>query len=133
MRKSLRNAPRVAVLGIAERAGLVRDGDPITWRHNLIGLRAALVSLVYPCSGSGWSIVFAVYDPASLGKVTIRLLDENRKQLFRIDASFEECSGSPTGTKVEQLEWRLTPTQSPSWFLLSWPLSDLHMMRTRAD
>ena len=36
--------PRIAFLGVCERAALVREGHQVLWRHNLLGLRQVLVN-----------------------------------------------------------------------------------------
>lgn len=118
------DAPRVAFLGVCERAAFVRDGHHLFWRHNLIGLRHTLVNYFYPCGASGWHIVFACYDPFTFTGGRLRLTDDTGNELLNINFTWEQKVGELQGSGLEQREWRLTGS-GHDWQLIHFPLEAL--------
>jgi hypothetical protein len=118
------DAPRVALLGVCERAAFVRKGHHLLWCHNLIGLRHTLVNYFYPCGASGWHIVFAYYDPFTFPGGRLRLIDDTSKELFSINFSWEQATGELQGGAFEQREWRLAGS-GQQWQLVHFPLEAL--------
>jgi hypothetical protein len=118
------DAPRVALLGVCERAAFVRKGHHLLWCHNLIGLRDTLVNYFYPCGASGWHIVFAYYDPFTFPGGRLRLIDDTSKELFSINFSWEQATGELQGGAFEQREWRLAGS-GQQWQLVHFPLEAL--------
>lgn len=130
MANTLYSAPTVAFLGICERASFVREGHPLIWRHNLIGLRQALVSYFYPSSARGWYMVLACYDPQVFTQAHLRLVDDTGDELVKLDLAIEHRgTESPAEGSREQRTWRMVP-QAPSWFLTHFALDQLVIHRS---
>jgi len=130
MSDSLLSPPRIAFLGVCERAALVREGHQVLWRHNLLGLRQTLVNYFYPCGAPDWHIVFACYDPVTLGGARLRLVDESGDELFTMDLRFEERVGELADLSAsEQREWRFVGLNIPNWYLFHQPLIGLVVRR----
>lgn len=90
--------PRIAFLGVCERAALVRTGHPVTWHHNLIGLRQVVLNYFYPCSARAWHLVLACYAPSTLGTAYFRLVVESDAEIFKATVTFEHRTGEPNGS-----------------------------------
>src|SRR5882724_523332 len=110
--------PRIAFLGVCERAALVRTGHPVTWHHNLIGLRHSVLNYFYPCSAQAWHLVLACYDPSTLGTAYLRLVDESDAEIFTATVTFEHRTAEPDGSFTEQRSWTPMPPGAQSWYLL---------------
>lgn len=81
-------APPVAFLGICDRSSKVKNVDPRLSAYNLMGLRAQIVSSIYPMSSSALNLVFAIYMTGKLPKFRIKGLSEDALASFWIDVNF---------------------------------------------
>lgn len=126
MADSFNFAPRIAFLGVCERATLVRSGHPELWSHNFIGLRNILIHYFYPSSFQGWSLVFAIYDPDTFRQAHIRFLDECDKELWTMNFELRQRSDKPNENSArERRTWQLVAREGPLWFLAYHPLQNV--------
>jgi hypothetical protein len=73
LESSLKQVPRIAFLGIAERSAIQNDQHQQI--HYLFGLRKIIFPFFYPMTVSGWDMVFAIYDPISFPYTKIKIKD----------------------------------------------------------
>jgi hypothetical protein len=59
----LRTAPPVAFLGVCDRAGKVVDDSTGLTMWNAIGIKSVVGAHIFPLPLSGWSFLFALYNP----------------------------------------------------------------------
>ena len=58
---SSRQAPPIAFLGFVERWAQVQDGDPRPWKHNILGLKPNIFSMIYPFILTEGNLARAIY------------------------------------------------------------------------
>lgn len=74
--KIMNNAPRVAFLGIAERASTrIENFNPVDY---FFGLKRVIYPFFYPISVAGWQFVFAIYDVLGNPNTKIKFKDGDR-------------------------------------------------------
>jgi hypothetical protein len=123
-------APRLAFLGVCERATFVKQGHPIVWCHNIIGLRHTLINYFYPAEAKGWYLVLACYEPHALDEYHIRLVDESGEQLFTVDMEFEQKNDDEKKeTPRDQRSWRFFGSSGPNWILFHQSLEGMLIQR----
>jgi hypothetical protein len=79
--------PNVAFLGVCERATRIREGQPLLWKYDILGLKQAVLSHIYPLNIKGFQLAFAVYGSAFSNAIHIRVLTPTAEELFHIDLS----------------------------------------------
>lgn len=84
--------PPIAFLGLASRASSLINAPIGTAKHNLLELRREVVSSIYPLPLGGSSLVFAIYQPYSLGRARIIGESASRGDLFWVDIGFETAT-----------------------------------------
>jgi hypothetical protein len=68
--------PPIALLGIVERAALVRDGNTNLFKYNLIGLKQTVLSYLFPLNFGLLNYAFALYAPQAGTQMKIHIKDE---------------------------------------------------------
>lgn len=79
--------PNVAFLGVCERATRIREGQPVLWKYDILGLKQAVLSHVYPLNIKGFQLAFAMYGSDFSTTIHIRVLAPTTEELFHIDLS----------------------------------------------
>lgn len=84
------NVPRIALLGVCDRAKYERGDPPILSRINILGLRKTVLAYFFPFDLSGLWLALAVYgiEQEKPGPVVLR--DRSGNQLYRIDITTTE-------------------------------------------
>jgi hypothetical protein len=75
----------VAFLGVCERSTRIREGQPLLWKYDILGLKQAVLSHVYPLNIKGFQLAFAIYGSAFSTAIHIRVLAPTTEELFHID------------------------------------------------
>lgn len=124
-------APDVAFLGLCERAQAVREGDPITKKLNIKGLKNTILSYVFPMNISGFHVLIGVYDPIDFSPCTIRLLDADGEEIFNTELSLltqgpsnliDEASPHVQEQGVDIAQ----PRDHKGWVPVLYSLDDIH-------
>jgi hypothetical protein len=90
------HAPNIAFLGVCERATQVKQGQPILWKHSILGLKQVVLPHIFPLDLRGLQLAFAVYDPFSFEDARIRILAPTEQELFHLDIHMQD-DGEPSG------------------------------------
>lgn len=119
--------PRMALLGVTERARYNRAGRPELSTIDLLGLRYVVPSFLFPLDLSSFSLVLAAYSPelAELGTTVLR--DEDGNELFRVELQHKILEG-PFETITSESEDNRPDAifaigDQPAWRILLVPLS----------
>lgn len=94
----------IAFLGICDRAEHIRRGHPLTWRHNIIGIKSSLLSYIFPFNLKRISLLFAIYDFVNFKKTKktkIRILDSTDKELMNFNIQYEKPIDSQTDQHIK--------------------------------
>jgi hypothetical protein len=81
----MKDAPRIAFLGICQRAAAVSGQDPYVREHNIIGLKQIVFLPFLPLSIAGANLALAIYDPLTFGRAKIRLRDPRGTELMTME------------------------------------------------
>lgn len=90
----MKTAPPVAFLGVCNRAAQVHDpgtGLPI-W--NALGIRTIVGAYIYPLALTGWSFLFALYDPQDREDFNIVIKDDRGEQISSVHLTLEAVKQS---------------------------------------
>ncbi len=116
--------PNIAFLGFSERAMHITQGPPFLWRFDLIGLRKAISSKIYPLSLKGAHLVVAIYNPRNFGEghICIESKANNEKIPFDIKLETDQSIETPL-TSSKSME--IFNTNEKSWDVFLLPLNDV--------
>ena len=126
MKKDKLITPRIALLGICDRARYEQGDPPVLSYIDVLGLRKVVLPYIYPFDASGQCLALAVYglELADPGAVALRSRDGN--QVFRVDISTSPKIdiADSEGKKGDNSEAGilLVLSDAPSWTMLLAPL-----------
>jgi hypothetical protein len=89
-------SPKLAFLGIAERASVVREGDSPLLKYHLIGLKSFLPFFCYPAGLGGLHFVFAVKHLTQGPDLRISIRSESGQEIGWISIALAPLSMPPT-------------------------------------
>lgn len=119
------HAPNIAFLGACERATQVKKGQPILWKHSILGLKQLFLSHVFPLNLRGLQLAFAVYDPFSFEDTRIRMLTPTDEEVFHLDIHIQE-GNEPSGYIPRAEIGMFVQTAYPVWSVFVADLSDIN-------
>jgi hypothetical protein len=120
----MKNAPRVAFLGIAERASMrIEHSIPA---HYLFGLKSVMYPFIYPVNVSGWQFVVAVYDILTNPLARIKFNDgdkdlgfiEIRAQLIEVNKEKSQITEHPQTMVATKGVAYIPANQQPEWTIM---------------
>lgn len=126
------HVPNIAFLGVCERATQVRKGQPILWKHSVLGLKQVVLSHIFPMNLRGFQFAFAVYDPLSFEDARIRVLAPNNEELLHIDIQMHDDSQS-SGYVPSAETGMFVQSAYPVWSFFVSDLSDIDAVVKRPD
>lgn len=123
--------PRVAFLGLCDRADEVTHPHPALWRWNLIGLSPSRAFYVFPVDIGSLKLATAIYEPRQGEIFKLEFRDQAGRPCFHIEIHVEAVSKmelpGPGNREAAGEEGRSVPgwsfalTQSPGGLVVSAP------------
>jgi hypothetical protein len=90
----------------------IREGHPVLWKHNIIGLKTAVASHVFPLGLTSFQLAFAVYDLLHIEHSRISFVSQAGVEVFYIDINRAEQAPDGETTAPELLSTSDGDTQT---------------------
>jgi hypothetical protein len=129
MTKDNFTVPRVALLGIADRARYEQGEQPVLSHIDILGLRKVVLAYIYPFDASSLYLAMAVYgiEQSNPGAVVLRSRKGN--QIFRADiktiGKVDISNDNTVDNEALDTEIVVAIGDVPSWTTLLVPLKDV--------
>jgi hypothetical protein len=123
-------APRVAFLGVCERASQVTHGAAVFFAQNIIGLKKVVASFIFPYVIDGMQFVFSVYDPENFKPAQINFLSEDGSLVLGVRLAvtgITPLSARQTSQDTESKQGStLVVPQAPGWATILYRVEGLN-------
>ena len=122
-------APRVAVLGICDRARYEQGNQPVLSHIDILGLRKVVLAYIYPFDASSLYLALALYGIELSNPGTVVLRNRSGNEIFRVDirtiSTNEIYSENTTENKAPGTGILIAVGDVPSWTMFLVPLKDV--------
>ena len=129
MKRKKTDTPRIALLGICNRARYEKGDPPMLSHIDLLGLRKVVLPYIYPFDASSHYLALAVYGIELPNPAAVILRSRDGNQIFRLDISttpkFELSDSKEATTNDFEPEFYIHIGDSPSWTMFLAPLKDV--------
>lgn len=127
-------APSVAFLGVCERATQIKEGQPILWKHSVLGLKQVVLSHVFPVNLKGFQLAFAIYDSASIENTQVRILSSAKEEILRINIEPRiQRQANLDGSAHQPTIGAIVPQDYPVWSFFVFEVGETNALILHPD
>ncbi len=112
--------PHVALLGFAERAALVRDGETDSVKWNVLGLKNVLLTNFFPLVLSGWNLALGIRLSVPFSSLRIKFKSDSGEEIGFVDIT---AVANPPTTPLTRSDLVLVREFPEAWSVIFCPIS----------